>query len=244
MQRFIPVFIFTLMLTLFFTSPARAVVKKIPAKIQVDTSNVAVKKFNAAAINDFRGQKDFNYTDSDLAGQPSLWDRFWHWIWHKITSMFNYIPYSGYILKYVLLGLAIALLGYIIFKGLGVDPFKLWQFDAKKTAVPYSELLENIHEINFDDEIEKAVSQHNYRLAVRLLYLKCLKQLSDANLIKWQIDKTNSAYITELTDAGQKQTFSILTRQFEYVWYGDFIIDQQTFGNINQLFQNFKKQLK
>ena len=113
---------------------------------------------------------------------------------------------------------------------------------ARKVEVPYSESLENIHEINFDEEIEKAVALHNYRLAVRLLYLKCLKQLSDRNLIQWKIDKTNSAYIYELSDPNQRQTFSRLTRQFEFVWYGNFAIDQQAFGNINQMFQDFKKQ--
>ncbi len=95
--------------------------------------------------------------------------------------------------------------------------------------LPYSESLENIHEIDFDAEIEKAVSQHNYRLAVRMLYLKCLKQLSDATLIKWQPEKTNSAYINELNDVVKRTAFKLLTRQFEYVWYGEFAIDGSTF---------------
>ncbi len=132
---------------------------------------------------------------------------------------------------------------FVVFKSLGIDPIKLWRGEAKKINFPYSESLENIHEINFDDEIEKTVSQRDYRLAVRLLYLKCLKQLSDTHLIQWQIDKTNSAYIYELTDPLQKQTFGLLTHQFEYIWYGDFPIDQQAFVTINQLFQNFKTQL-
>jgi len=98
--------------------------------------------------------------------------------------------------------------------------------------------------MNFDAEIEKAISRHDFRLAVRLLYLKCLKQLSDKELIRWQIDKTNAAYIYELTDPVQKQTFGLLTRQFEFIWYGDFPIDKDTFSKINALFQNFKNHLQ
>jgi hypothetical protein len=109
--------------------------------------------------------------------------------------------------------------------------------------LPYSESLENIHDINFDGEIEKAVTQHNYRLAVRLLYLRCLKQLSDAELIKWQIDKTNSAYINELSNQEQRKVFKTLTLQFEYVWYGEFAIDAPVFKNINTLFQDFNKDI-
>jgi hypothetical protein len=36
----------------------------------------------------------------------------------------------------------------------------------------------------------------------------------------------------------------LLTRQFEYVWYGDFFVDGQSFQNINTLFQDFKQMLK
>jgi hypothetical protein len=146
-------------------------------------------------------------------------------------------------LKYLLIGGSIGFLVYIIFKSLGLDPIKLWRGEAAKVAVPYSESLEDIHGIDFDAEVEKALAHHNYRLAVRLLYLKCLKQLSDKNLIQWEIDKTNAAYLYELKNNEQRQIFSVLTNRFEYVWYGNFPINKQAFTDIDLLFQNFKKQL-
>lgn len=125
---------------------------------------------------------------------------------------------------------------------MGAD-LNIFRKDAKQVPIPYSESLENIHEISFDQEIEKAMAQHNYKLAVRLLYLRSLKQLSDAGLIHWQTDKTNSAYLNEIADSAQRQSFSILTIQFEYVWYGDFPVDGRSFQNIYTLFQDFKKML-
>ena len=243
MYKLLPATFFTIILTLFLLNTAFAAEKTTPAREITDTSKIAVKKFDANALSKFKADKDFNYNGDSAGTGPSLWDRFWNWIWDMITRMFSRIPYGGSIAKYVLLALCIAFLVYVVFKSLGIDPIKILQGGARKTNITYSESLENIHEINFDDEIEKAISQHNYRLAVRLLYLKCLKQLSDTNLIKWEIDKTNSAYIYELTDPEQKEIFGALTHQFEYVWYGNFAIDKQAFGNINQLFQNFKKQL-
>jgi len=219
-----------------------AAVKKMPAKVSIDTAKITVKNFNSTALKKFSEDKDFNYHGQAI-GTPSVWERFWNWVWQKLSSLFNGIPHGGSIFKYSLLALAVAGLIYIVFKALGVDVMQLFRGEAKKIEVPYTESLENIHEINFDAEIEKAISQHNYRLAVRLLYLRCLKQLSDKNLIHWQLDKTNAAYLYELTDAEQQQTFGVLTRQFEYVWYGDFFIDSQAFNSINLLFQNFKKQL-
>jgi hypothetical protein len=242
MLKLLTVTFFTLILASFLSGTVLAAAKKLPATVKIDTSKITVKKFDAHALEKFKADKDFYY-NGQSTGEPSFWDLFWNWLWNTISRWFGRIPYGGYLLKYLFIVLSVAFLLYVIFKSLGISPMKLLRGDAQKVDVPYSESLENIHEINFDTEIEKAISQHNYRLAVRLLYLKCLKQLSDSNLIRWQIDKTNAAYLYELTDANQKETFELLTRQFEYVWYGNFAIDKQAFGNINQLFQNFKKQL-
>jgi len=239
---------FTLIITLLFLNTAYAgakkiTVKKAPAIVQIDTSKIQVKKFDATAINKFKADPDFNYNDTPDAGEPSLWSRFWAWVWSALSNLMGRVPYSGTIIKYVLIGISVALILYVISKSIDIDPVRLWRGEAKKIDVNYSESLENIHEINFDSEIENAISQSNYRLAVRLLYLKCLKQLSDTQLIQWQINKTNNTYIDELTNPEQKQTFKQITHQFEYVWYGNFAIDKQAFGNIDVLFQNFKKQL-
>ncbi|MFI5159126.1 MAG: DUF4129 domain-containing protein [Sphingobacteriales bacterium] len=238
------VFLVLLMLFLLLKGTAFSSVKKLPAKINYDTSAVKARAFNANALKSYTRDKDFNYNTNNFDdGRPSFWTRFWRWLWRTLFSWMGSIPYGGSIMKYVLLALAIGLLVYVIFKSLGIDPGRLMRGEATKTEVPYTETLENIHEINFDAEIENAVSQHNYRLAVRLLYLGCLKQLSDNDIIKWQPNKTNTAYAGELKDPEQKQIFNMLTNRFEYVWYGNFSIDKQVFGNVNDLFQTFKKHL-
>jgi hypothetical protein len=237
-------FLFVVVLTLFMAGGGFAANKKhLPAKVVTDTSKLQLKKFNEQAIEKFRTNKDFNYHGPGASYGMSLWERFWAWIWNTITSTLAHIPNGGSFLLYFFLTVAVGFLVYFILKSAGIDPIGIWQGNAKKIDLPYTESLENIHEINFDAEVEKAISQHNYRLAVRLLYLKCLKQLSDSNLIHWQIDKTNSAYLFELTEPTQKQTFGLLTTQFEYIWYGNFSIDQQAFGTIYSLFQDFKTKL-
>jgi hypothetical protein len=126
---------------------------------------------------------------------------------------------------------------------LGINILGIFRRKSATAPIPYSEFFEDINEINFDTEIEKAIAKHNYRFAVRLLYLRCLKKLSDGGLIEWQIDKTNSTYINELTDQRQREAFGILTRQFEYIWYGEFGIDGQVYKNIDSSFQDFNKQV-
>ncbi|SDF33310.1 protein of unknown function [Mucilaginibacter pineti] len=220
---------------------AFAAVKKTPARLQKDSSTVVVKGFNDKALNKYHSSESFNYEGPGLS-EPSAWDRFWAWFWNTLFRKVGG-PVIGNILKYGFVALAIGLLVFIIFKLTGMDGMRLWQGQVRKANLAYTESLENIHEIDFDTELEKAIALHNYRLAVRLLYLKCLKQLNDEELIRWQIDKTNSIYVYELNDPSLRQAFLLLTRQFEYVWYGGFTVDGDAFKSINQLFQNFKKQL-
>jgi hypothetical protein len=242
MLRIFNIGLFVLILVLSLPDSAFPANKKLPAKVRIDTSRIQAKKFNAGALQHFRSDKDFDYSGDAVNQGESLWSRFWHWLWNVL---FGWVGRAGFgkFLQYILLAISVLFLAYIIFKSLGIDAVKLIRGDARKVDIPYTETLENIHDINFDAEIENAVAQHNYRLAVRLLYLNCLKRLSDTNLIQWQIDKTNSAYVYELANPEQKQLFSLLTRRFEYVWYGNFSINKQTFGNVNQLFQTFIKQL-
>lgn len=233
----------------------KAVLLKAPATLKVDTTNVPVKHFNEAAIDKFKSDKDFNY--HVIKKGVSWWDLFWSWIWHLWESFWNWVAElfqklfgsarmgenSANVIKYVILALGAFAIVYCILKLLGISFPHLFKKQAKTESVPYSESVENIHEISFDEAIEDALSNKNYRLAVRLLYLRSLKQLSDLNLINWKIEKTNTAYINELTNATQREKFTIVTRQFEYVWYGEFPIDGQSYQRINNIFQEFKQSL-
>jgi len=220
---------------------------KVPLTLKMDTTSVSVRHLDAAAIAAHSKQPEFQYKD-DIDTSPSWWDRFWRWFWNLFKpikfgkhDMSPFVRVLLYILQYLLLATGLAAVVFLVLKLMGIDMLGIFRRKPMSANLPFTESLENIHDINFDGEIERAVSQHNYRLAVRMLYLKCLKQLSDANLIKWQIDKTNSAYIDELTNADQRRLFRSLTLQFEYIWYGEFAIDGQTFKNINTVFQNFNK---
>jgi hypothetical protein len=222
---------------------AKPIAKKIPAVIKTDTAHVQTRSFNNQKVQGYLQDKDFRYNKADVQGE-SLWDRFWHWFWNWLYGKVFSTSESQNLFYYLLVGFGAIFLIFLMLKISGLSAMQIFQGQAKKLDLPYAESLENIHEINFDAEIENAIGQRNYRLAVRLLYLRSLKQLSDAQLIHWQIEKTNTAYLEELTNSEQRQSFGLLTRQFEYVWYGDFFVDGQSFQNINTLFQDFKKTMQ
>lgn len=219
--------------------------KPIAQVLRNDSTKIQLREFNDKQLDQYAQSKDFQYTDAPTL-QMSWWDRFWNWVWQSIRNVLRGVSgnkSSWLFFRIVLFTLAAGALAFIIFKILGIDIVKILKGESQSIEIPYDESLENIHEINFDTEIDNAIANHNYRIAVRLLYLRALKQLSDAQLIHWQIEKTNAAYLNELTDNHQKQLFGLLTTQFEYVWYGDFPVDGQSFQNINTMFHDFKQSL-
>jgi hypothetical protein len=246
MARCLSVILFLIIVNISLCFAAKAIAPaKQPAVLKTDTVTVSQRHFDKDALTRYSKRPEFQYHE-DIA-EPSLWTRFWRWFWSlfdfseiKPVNAGGFWPFVLMILKYLFLIVGIGAIIFVILKMIGIDLINLFGRKSVQATLPYTESLENIHEINFDTEIENAINTRNYRLAVRLLYLKCLKQLNDANLIDWQPDKTNHNYINELGSNPQSGAFKNLTRQFEYVWYGEFPIDGDLFKNINTMFQQFK----
>jgi hypothetical protein len=104
-------------------------------------------------------------------------------------------------------------------------------------------LAENIFDINYHKEIESAIRAENYRLAVRLLFLQVLKNLSQRNIIQYKQDRTNFDYLSQLSSGSYYNDFFRLARNFEYTWYGKFDINREMFGVIKNDFENFDRKL-
>jgi hypothetical protein len=120
-------------------------------------------------------------------------------------------------------GLLGAGLVFAVLKFLQVDLTRAFGRAPRRGPLAYEASPENIHELNFAEAIAQAEATGNLRLAVRLGYLHLLKQLTDRDLIAWQPDKTNQAYLHELAASypAAHAAFAQLTRQFEYSWYGE-----------------------
>lgn len=216
--------------------------KAAPASVvmKTDSSNIAPAKFDKEAISDLKDQKEFQY-DEVKGRQLSAWDRFWLWFWSTINKLFVGAA-SNVFSRYFFIGLGVALVVFIVVKIIGAE--NIFSKKPKETILPYDVITENIHEIDYEQELHRLISEGKYRLAVRLLYLQSLKKLSDAQIIQWQPEKTNYNYLMEIKRPELKNDFSKLTLQFDYIWYGDFPIDKDRFEPINQSFNQFKTQIK
>lgn len=76
---------------------------------------------------------------------------------------------------------------------------------------------------DFDTKLARALDKKRFREAIRLLYLKVLKDLNGRGLIQWRIDKTNGDYKRELAGSQIREVFADFTLIFDYVDYGDVV---------------------
>ncbi len=103
---------------------------------------------------------------------------------------------------------------------------------------------EDIHEADIKTLLSKAIKNKDYRLATRYYYLTLLKLLSDHELITYDKDKTNSEYLFELKDNNMRSHFSYLSYIYNYVWYGEFSVDEPKFSTIEHKYKSFLKSIK
>ena len=95
---------------------------------------------------------------------------------------------------------------------------------------------EDIFSLNFREEINKAVESKDYRLAVRFLFLRLLKDLSSKGFLQLGKDNTNRDYLRQLQGTPHYSSFLRLTRHFEFCWYGQFELDKEKFSAIRNEF--------
>ena len=101
-------------------------------------------------------------------------------------------------------------------------------------------MYENIHEINFPESILGFERSGDYRSAIRYHFLFVLKKLSDKKRINWNPEKTNKDYVRELKADHLQEEFSKLSYIFDYVWYGEFSIDEESYEKFKEQYQSFK----
>jgi hypothetical protein len=204
-----------------------------------------VRRPAADRLQELRGQREFQYHEGKPANTNSFWGRLMAWLWSLVSWIFD--TKSGRTAwDTVFYAVMAALLVFAALKLLQVDITKIFGRAARKLPLAYETGQENIHELNFEEALTQAEAAGNLRLAVRLGYLQLLKQLTDRDLIDWQPDKTNQAYLRELAAAqpAARPAFAELTRQFEYAWYGELPLGPALYRQVREAQQQFGQQLR
>jgi len=78
---------------------------------------------------------------------------------------------------------------------------------------------------------------------VRYYYLLALQKLSGKEYIQWEAQKTNHDYIFEIEDQTLRYRFTHITSIYDYIWYGNFNVDNHAFAKAETAFKELNRSL-
>jgi hypothetical protein len=211
-----------------------------------DYSNLEPKQFEDLSEKYNGPEFIYERTASDL----SWWTRLKMWLSEVIKDLFG-ITSKGQASKAVdyiitIAGIIITLLViYFIFKAI-INKEGRWVFgkSSDKSIIPNVSIEQNIHETNFKDLVASAEKEDNYRLVIRYYYLWLLKELAQKEVIEYDVEKTNRDYQYEIKNEQLYKKFTYTSYLYNYIWYGEFNIDQAEFLKSKTAFINFLNDLK
>ncbi len=181
--------------------------------------------------------------------EKNIWERFKEWLADLFRRLFNFSnPETSMNVVVVLLkSLAIAiilLVIYLIVKSI-MNKDGQWVFgkNSDRKIIRHEEIERNLHRVDFEKLIKEAVASGEKRLSIRYYYLWLLKRMSEKSIIQWDPEKTNSDYLYEIENEKLKDNFRYLSYLYNYIWYGEFDVDEATFEKATNTFQKIIQSL-
>lgn len=190
-------------------------------------------------IEKYKNDSRFKYY-RERVESPGWWERLKYKLWDLLPNISKPVGAVFSTFKYIVLGIIILLIVLLILKLVGVD-YKTLLGKKKVNTAEIDIYTENVNEMDFTTLISKALQNKDYRLATRFLYLRNLKILSDNEIIKWDITKTNISYQYEINDSNLRSKFLDTSFIFDYVWYGEFAVDKAQYDEIDKRMSDFAK---
>ncbi len=193
--------------------------------------------YDTAKIARYQADSHFDYNSQLVHKNFNLYEIVINWFRELIHKFFGSViadKYSGAILA-VLFVMFILLLIFVVYKK------RPELFYREKKFMKYNVEEETIYGVDFNSEINNALSRKDYQLAVRLIYLQTLKHLSDFRCIDWQTYKTPTEYLYEMKRKEVNEEFRQLTNRFLMVRYGNFEATESTYETVKNLQQIIQK---
>lgn len=212
-----------------------------------DSAHVAPQAVPEAPLDRFRNNPNYQY-DRVETGGPTLMELFWQWLDDAFFRPLRENTTKQFWSWFWLIA-GIGALAFVFTKALRADSG--WFFRKKDEEVDIAglELLdtEDIESVDLDRLLDAALRDGRYRDAARYQYLRALQTLTEQGLIDWDKHKTNSEYLIEVRRADRPSLnapFADITRLFEWIWYGEFPVDEQRFALVRARFDLFSEALR
>ena len=214
-----------------------------------DNSNVDIHEISYEDLEKYRSDKEFIYVE--IVEEESFLDKIWSWLKNRLSDFFEWlfgVDAATGILKFifnVLPYLILAILIFLLVKFfLNVNSNVIVTGQTNKPTIQFSEDEQIILNEDINKLINEAIKQNNFRLAIRYYYLLTLKYLSDKHIIDWLPQKTNEDYIKEIEQEALQAGFKDVTWIYDYIWYGEFAIDEARFNTLKRSFETLNNSIR
>ncbi|MFK5879377.1 MAG: DUF4129 domain-containing protein [Flavobacteriaceae bacterium] len=212
-------------------------------------SSIEIKKFDKDKLAEYSADDDFDYTI--IKQEDGFFGMIWSWMKRMLKKVLSWlfgvesaVGIMLVLLKIIPYLVLLVVLILTIKYFLKVNTNSIISGKSEKAKVFITEDEEIIYNKDIKKLIAKAVAQKNYRLAVRYYYLLVLQKLQEKELIVYEQQKTNEDYIKEINEQNITLKFRDLTRLYDFVWYGNFEINEIEFAKVESNFNQLTAELK
>lgn len=211
------------------------------------TNNLQIPQFDQQTLDTFKQQRAFDYSEKHQENWWTtfknwlweLWLKFWHWLVGDYQAN-GFIAFLVHALPYLIVIGILIFISWLFYK---LNPGATFFRSKEKPELFFSEEEEIIRNKDISQLMEQALADKEYRLAVRYYYLLILQKLTEAEIISYESDKTNSEYISEITSEALKSGFTKATNLYDHVWYGNFEVTEADFMKARPVFSSLKNQI-
>lgn len=210
--------------------------------LQIDTTNVTPRQFQD--LKEKYSEEEFIYERT--VEKAGWWTRFKQWLkdFLRIKTSNGVSNTADIALQIFYVAIFLLVIFFIVKAVINKEGTWVFGKSSDKSIIPVIDLENDIHVSDFKALIAKAESTNNYRLAVRYYYLWILKALTSAEIIEYDVEKTNSDYQNEITSKTMKDNFSYASYLYNYIWYGEFDVNDEEFITAKHAFDNFIKSIE
>ena len=189
---------------------------------------------DSVQVAHWQAQREFDY-NRELVGDGTT---FTQWLMEQLNELLRDIFGQAWSSNYTWWFLTIVGAAVV-----GIGVWYVWRFHPglfMRQATgqqTYDETEDTIYGVDFDAAVGQALSREDYREAIRMVYLRTLKALSDNRQIDWQPFKTPSQYVHEFAAASSLNpaAFRTLTAHFLRVRYGNFPATRPLYDEVESL---------
>jgi hypothetical protein len=217
-----------------------------PKNNKIDNSDITIQKFDSKFKTKYQSD-EFQYEVK--VAEKGIWDRFKEWLAYWFRKLFGLSDgVSSNAVNITLKTIAILIIVYVIYiiAKLILNKEGQWIFgkSTTKKVISHEDIERNLKHIDFEKLIKETIKTGDKRLAIRYYYLWLLKKMSEQNIIDWNPEKTNSDYLYEIKSEKLKEDFNHFSYLYNYTWYGEFDIDEETFNKEKILLEKTIQSIK